>query len=74
MNIEHSLRDPNVALPIIDGPEAGGMRTWPMDSFVVVTAPIWAPLSGGQYTRYRVRRHSQLGLVWASQDHPELQG
>lgn len=41
MNIEQSLRDPNVALPIIDGPEAGGMRTWPMDSFVVVTAPIW---------------------------------
>lgn len=63
-------RDPLQAFPVIDGPFRG--KTWanPDDTFYV--GQINAAEGEAARVCYQLRRHAELGLVWASEDSPAL--
>ena len=65
-------RDLLQAYLVIDGPDAGNRRAWPKDSFVIVEVLDHRPVDHQPPTTYRLRRHAQRGLVWASEESPAL--
>lgn len=61
------------ALLVIDGPDRGERRAWPKDSYVSLA--VWDTKRVADQpspVTYRLRRHAELGLVWASEGGPAL--
>lgn len=65
-------RDLGKAVLVVDGPDQGEWRVWPKDSFLSVTVWDTKRVSEQPPVTYRLRQHARLGLVWASEDSPEL--
>ena len=66
-------RDLSQALLVIDGPDKGEWRAWNKDSFVL--AQVWDARRVSEQPKpvtYRLRRHPERGLVWASEANPAL--
>lgn len=71
--MEYLPRDLLKPLLVIDGPDKGDWRAWGKDSFVSLT--VWDTrrvLEQPPAVTYRLRLHSNLGLVWASEPHADL--
>lgn len=66
-------RDPLQAYRVVDGPNRGERRACDTDSFSVVqVASTRQTTAASVRVYYHLRRHAELGLVWASEDSPQL--
>lgn len=67
MAYETAGRDPQAALPIIDGPVKGQTYAWPHSSFQVDSSPgTFGSLP--MLTTYHLHLDPELGWVWSVQD------